>query len=150
MHVNVVHYPQIDQCCRFYTICHFWELHRCLCLPGSVVLMAIGFGAALFLVLVIPVTFVCVRLHRKRHTPDPGMCGVYYNKFITKRERKMHFTLFRALSRITFFTHMKLCLATATLNFKWVKITHICLVGDETFLIIIIDLNGDNIIDLIG
>ena len=31
------------------------------------------------------------------------------------------------------FTHLKLCLATATHNFKWVKITHICLVWEHTF-----------------
>ena len=27
------------------------------------------------------------------------------------------------------FTHLKLCLATATHNFKWVKITQMCLKG---------------------
>ena len=27
----------------------------------------------------------------------------------------------------------KLCLATATHNFKWVKITHICLIWKQTF-----------------
>ena len=30
-------------------------------------------------------------------------------------------------------THLKLCLATATDNFKWVKMTHICLIWDQTF-----------------
>ena len=31
------------------------------------------------------------------------------------------------------FTHVKLCLATAIHNFKWVEITHICLITDQTF-----------------
>ena len=30
-------------------------------------------------------------------------------------------------------THLKLCLAIATHNFKWLKITHNCLIWDETF-----------------
>ena len=30
------------------------------------------------------------------------------------------------------FTNLKLCLATATHSFKWVKIAHICLIWDET------------------
>ena len=32
------------------------------------------------------------------------------------------------------FTHLKLCLATATHNFKWVKITQIGLVWDQTLV----------------
>ena len=32
-----------------------------------------------------------------------------------------------------FFTHLKLCIATATHNFKWVRITHICLIWDRAF-----------------
>ena len=40
----------------------------------------------------------------------------------------------QALSYIIYyFTHLKLCLATATHNFKWVKITDICLNWDQTF-----------------
>ena len=35
---------------------------------------------------------------------------------------------------IYFFTHLKLCFATATHNFKWVKISHICLIWDQKFL----------------
>ena len=31
------------------------------------------------------------------------------------------------------FTHLKLCLATAIHNFKWVKISHICLILDQIF-----------------
>ena len=31
------------------------------------------------------------------------------------------------------FTHFKLCLATATHNFKWVTITDICLIWNQTF-----------------
>ena len=34
---------------------------------------------------------------------------------------------------IIFFTYLKLCLATATHNFKWLKITHICLIWDKSF-----------------
>ena len=34
---------------------------------------------------------------------------------------------------IWFFTHLKLCLATATHNIRWVKITHIVLIWDQTF-----------------
>ena len=33
---------------------------------------------------------------------------------------------------ISIFTHLKLCLASATHNFKWVKITHVCLIWDIT------------------
>ena len=32
-----------------------------------------------------------------------------------------------------FFTHLKLGVATATHNFKWVKITHICVIWDQQF-----------------
>ena len=31
------------------------------------------------------------------------------------------------------FIHLKFCLATATHNFKWAKITHISLFSDQTF-----------------
>ena len=41
------------------------------------------------------------------------------------------------------FTHFKLCLATATHNFKWVKITHICLIGDRTFANLDVSNNSD-------
>ena len=34
------------------------------------------------------------------------------------------------------FIHLKLCLATATHNFKWVKITHICLVREDCFTLL--------------
>ena len=37
------------------------------------------------------------------------------------------------LSEIKIFTHLKFCLATATHNFKWVKITNICIIWDQTF-----------------
>ena len=40
-------------------------------------------------------------------------------------------SLLRYLTQI--FTHLKLCLATATHNFKWVKKIHICLIWDQTF-----------------
>ena len=33
------------------------------------------------------------------------------------------------------FTHLKLCLATAIHNFKWVKIIHICLIWDRIFTV---------------
>ena len=36
---------------------------------------------------------------------------------------------------ISFFTHVQLCLATATHDFKWVKITQIiCLILEQTFI----------------
>ena len=34
---------------------------------------------------------------------------------------------------IKIFTHYKLCIATATHNFKWVKITHICVIWNLSF-----------------
>ena len=34
---------------------------------------------------------------------------------------------------ILIFTHLKLCLAIATHNFKWVEIAHIGLIWDQTF-----------------
>ena len=37
------------------------------------------------------------------------------------------------VKNIKFSPSWKLCVATATHNFKWVKITRICLMGDETF-----------------
>ena len=39
---------------------------------------------------------------------------------------------------IWIFTHLKFCLATATHNFKCVKIMHICLIWDQTFANIIV------------
>ena len=33
---------------------------------------------------------------------------------------------------IEIFTQLKLCLATTTQNFNWVKITHICLILNQT------------------
>ena len=41
-------------------------------------------------------------------------------------------TFFPKIS-IIIFTHLKLGLATATHNFKWVKITYSCLIWGETF-----------------
>ena len=37
------------------------------------------------------------------------------------------------LYQIWISTHLKLCLATATHNFKWVKITNIWFIWDQTF-----------------
>ena len=34
---------------------------------------------------------------------------------------------------IEIFNHLMLCLATASHNIKWLKITHICLIWDQTF-----------------
>ena len=34
---------------------------------------------------------------------------------------------------ILIFNHLRLCLATAIHNLKWLKITHICLIWDQTF-----------------
>ena len=44
------------------------------------------------------------------------------------------FTLL-ALSPLIF-THLQLCLATATHNFKWVKIAHLCIIWDQTFTLL--------------
>ena len=40
---------------------------------------------------------------------------------------------FPAETIIKIFTHLKLCLAAASHNFKWLKITHICLISEQTF-----------------
>ena len=50
---------------------------------------------------------------------------------ITKTCASNHANLFSYL--ISIFTHLKLCLATAIHNFKWVKITHIFLIWDQRF-----------------
>ena len=34
---------------------------------------------------------------------------------------------------IYFFIHLKLCLTNATQNFKWLKISHICLICSQIF-----------------
>ena len=43
-------------------------------------------------------------------------------------------TLILLGSFIDIFSHLKLCLATATHNFKWLKITHICLICAQKYL----------------
>ena len=48
------------------------------------------------------------------------------------RGKYSNLTLRRYIENLIFI-HLKLCLATASHNFKWVKITHICLIWDETF-----------------
>ena len=45
----------------------------------------------------------------------------------------MSFNPYPAQFKIEILTHLKLCLATATHNFKWVKIIHIYLLWNETF-----------------
>ena len=46
----------------------------------------------------------------------------------------LNISAFKALNyRIDNFTHLKLCFATATHNFKWVKMTDICLMWDQQF-----------------
>ena len=42
-------------------------------------------------------------------------------------------TAIYATFKKSIFTHLKLCVATATHNFKWAKITHICLFWDQQF-----------------
>ena len=39
-------------------------------------------------------------------------------------------------SIIKIFNHLRLCLATAIYNLKWLKITHIYLIWDKTFKIL--------------
>ena len=41
--------------------------------------------------------------------------------------------MFRHTENDQFFIHLKLCLANATHNFKWLKITHICLIWAQIF-----------------
>ena len=56
-------------------------------------------------------------------------------------ERERYFSIFPsvlnslpATGTISYliFTIIKLCLANATNNFKWLKITHICVISDQT------------------
>ena len=42
-------------------------------------------------------------------------------------------TFFQLIYLILIFTHLKLCLATATHNFKWMKVTQSGLIWDQTF-----------------
>ena len=44
-----------------------------------------------------------------------------------------HLNHFLAKLLYLIFTHLKLCIATAIHNFKWVKSAHICLIWDQTF-----------------
>ena len=54
--------------------------------------------------------------------------------------RSLKLTLSRPSYSIDFFTHMKLCLATATHNFKWVQIIHNCLNLEQTSLYVVMHL----------
>ena len=62
--------------------------------------------------------------------------------FVPKSDVKQRFTTTILLKSIVdrykgsrkIFTHLKLCLATATHNFWWVTITHICSTWDQTFV----------------
>ena len=55
------------------------------------------------------------------------------NEITVKRRNKTPKSLY-PLSYIIF-THFKLCLATASHNLKWLKITHICLIWESKLLI---------------
>ena len=55
------------------------------------------------------------------------------NKHIIHKINVSALTIFPPCYRILIFTHLKLCLATPTHNFKWVKITFVNLIGDQTF-----------------
>ena len=73
------------------------------------------------------------------------VAGISWNNKIT--------TLMKALNWINWIsTHLKLCLTTATHNFKWVKITHIIIIWHQPFsnlAVYVLILNAPNI-DLIG
>ena len=40
--------------------------------------------------------------------------------------------MFHWLTLIKIFNHLKFCLATAIHNLKWLKMTHICFIWDQT------------------
>ena len=44
-------------------------------------------------------------------------------------------TLYLLSYLILIFTHLKLLFADATNNFKWVKMTHICVILDQKFTV---------------
>ena len=64
------------------------------------------------------------------HGRSPNRRYNYYylnaSTYLPKREMKCCLT-FKQTWKIGIFTHLKLCLATATHNFKWVKITDVIL-----------------------
>ena len=54
-----------------------------------------------------------------------------FNVYIGSSRSKVNNS--RATLKTKCSTHLKLCLATATHNFKWVKITHIFVVWEQKF-----------------
>ena len=64
---------------------------------------------------------------------------VSYNSILKQNEQICWFPanlLLRALKLKKKFIHLKLCLATAKHNFKYVTISRICLICDQTFVIV--------------
>ena len=53
--------------------------------------------------------------------------------FTSKLNNLYHsWTVISQISKIFIYTHLKLCVATATHNFKWVEMTTICIIWIET------------------
>ena len=50
------------------------------------------------------------------------------------RVRDRMLTFFALSYLISIFAHLKLCLAAANHNFKWAKITHNCLIWDQSIV----------------
>ena len=56
------------------------------------------------------------------------MCFLFYFSL------SVQMLIIKTLNRIiSILTHLKLCLATATHNFKWMQITHYSLIWNQTF-----------------
>ena len=62
-----------------------------------------------------------------------GLYVVYDTSVDMCRDKEVHINLSPATLSISFFIHLHLCLDTSIHNFKWVEITYICLVCDQTF-----------------
>ena len=62
--------------------------------------------------------------------------GLYYADGKNKRESVPSSTLILQSQFILIFRPLKLCLATATHNFKWLKISHICSIEHKYFQIL--------------
>ena len=76
---------------------------------------------------------------RGSETQVDDICWIIHRNVLSLLPNKQIFhsehilTIYPLCSLIEIFTHLKLCLATATHNFKWVKIINICLIWDKTF-----------------
>ena len=74
-----------------------------------------------------------------RDTINSGLCVLLSDPFYTRDTKTWCFDLLRKFNPLSaklsylIFSHLKLCLATATHNFKWVEITHSCLIWEQIF-----------------